>query len=130
MIKGVSEICVARTQGDEWGVYRITKESYVFLLFSFDDRDEALVRGEALAEMLGVVFHSDKPRHDVKREELPRKRVSHLVGAMNIARGLRSQGKSPSEIRGIMTEKYIEIGRDEEKAKQLAADIIWYLDRE
>ena len=50
-LQGCSGFEMRRTQGDEWGVYRVSDEKNLNLMLSFTDVEEAVEAGQTFAKM-------------------------------------------------------------------------------
>jgi len=137
MVKGVTRVETWITQGDEYGVYRITEGKHKYLMFAFDEVEEARNAGKTLAKLLKVSFR-DHIYSEPKLEEATSESVKTTSSPPSIfakpkkvmeARTLCSKlffvDKLPEEkIKEILVSKYIEAGHREVKAKQYASYIL------
>jgi hypothetical protein len=135
------------TESFEWGVYRVTDLDRKFLLFSFDNREEALERSAALAKLLGVPFkHSGIPtekespaERDIQTEacvvggveieypEKPRPKLKRVTGISDKIKQMLNDGKSDEDILTDLVQLYLAAGRSECYGRQM---IKWYLQEE
>ncbi|MHA1592419.1 MAG: hypothetical protein ACTSUP_08110 [Candidatus Heimdallarchaeaceae archaeon] len=56
MILGVKQIVIRINKADEYSIYRRTDQKNLFLLFSFDTKEQAITVGKKLARLLNKSF--------------------------------------------------------------------------
>jgi len=139
-VQGAVAIYVAKTEGDEYGIYRKTESNYGFLLLSFSDAIEALKIGSQLADLLGLPFNSrlsEMDENEAKQSSVAiSKQVQYNVvegkpkvrkqvrGISLLCKQLYEQGKSTEEIIEELLPRYLEAGRTEKDGRY---NIKWYL---
>ena len=141
MLRGVNAIQVFCTQGYEWGVYRVAELKRTFLLFSFNDREEALKCGTALAKLLGVPFknsgggqmleedagaevYAEQIDKYIEKKHSERPKVRRVTGILERIGQLKDAGKDDEEIVEALVPLYVEAGRSESYAR---STVRWYL---
>jgi len=132
MLVGTTELYIKKSLSDEWALYRVNENKQSFLLFSFDDdQDEALIKGEQIAKILGVRFRNKVPPGLISEIETGVKitkkvgtKPGRVKGIGKLCHQLLEEGKSDQEIKDILTQKYIEAGRDQKEAKWYASGIL------
>jgi len=61
-LQDVSGLYIKLTRGDKGGIHRIDDDGAFYLLFVFEDMDEAIEKGQKIANLLGVGCKIDKNR--------------------------------------------------------------------
>lgn len=139
MVKGAIRIETRVTKSYESGVYRITEEKQRFLLFAFEDADEARAAGKAIAKLLDIEYKDhiySEPklegaitgRMSATKSNLSNEpkvllftRPKKVMGAPKLCLEMLTEGiKTETEIRNIFIDKYIKAGHKSIKAGQLA----------
>lgn len=143
-VQGLSKIQAKKTKGDEWGVYRLNEDGQPFLLFAFDDVFVAADFGKKLSKLLKVRFEDrtlydqNRIKHEGSREKkvsekstsVTSNRPARVKGAVDFCRELLLEGKSDSEVKKIVTEKYTDAGHLEAKAADLALGVFYEAKRQ
>jgi len=59
-LQGTSGFLMRKTQGDEWGVYRVNLEKKIYLILPFTDVEEAVKVGREIAQRFGMTCQIDR----------------------------------------------------------------------
>ena len=130
MLLDVKELIVKFSLGDEWCLYKVTKNNKQrFLLFSFGkDLYQAIEKGRKIAKILGVRFVAGEDSNSVEevnqeKVEVKKKRP-RVTGVVKLCRQLLSEKKSDSEIQTILSRKYLDAGYNNHEAILAARGIL------
>ena len=132
MLMGTIQLYLDKTVAEEWGIYRLNETMHGFLLLSFNDRDEALVVGGKLSDILNVPFDGCPPHNllskgdpgtSLPKIEKPEKK-KRVTGITFLCRLLLGEGKDHEEIEATLMKEYMEVGRTEKEARASARDVI------
>lgn len=131
MVIDTVSIMVKLTEGDEWGIYRNTEadDEQSFLLFAFDDQEEAIKQGKKIADIFNITFflHPTASRKIIRKGKETNVSVSKckkVMGIRKFCQRLISRQMSSDEIREAIAQKYLAAGRNEQYAKESA---VWVL---
>ena len=156
MVKGVKSIITHWTPSDEYGVYRVTSEKHRYLLFVCSYRSEAIERGKAIANLLGVPFQNWIPgismdqqkREDEELGKEPNSRVlllnteeepvqqsrpgkkKKVMGVSKRCTECLSAGMSDDEIVEDILPKYLDVGRERTEAIDSIRSLLKYAKEE
>jgi len=130
MLLDVKKIELRLSEGDEWCLYKVTRENKQqrFLLFSFgNDWRHAYDKGKAIARVLKVGFtaaEAPSSTPTTKEEKVEFGRKKRVTGASRLCRQMLSNGSGDEEIMDAIMEKYITVGHGEKHAEQSARYIL------